>query len=102
MLRNLPQILFPLVTRLSPFSTRLRGRIALAFQSLPLTDPQILERTDFAREDWCVESHQAMDLCFPEYLCDVVCFLRTYWCELVSKLLYSSLKIEINVGGSTS
>ena len=44
----------------------------LHFQSLPKTDPQVLERTDYAR----VESHQAMDLCFPEYLCDVCVFFE--------------------------
>ena len=57
-----------------PFSTRLRGRIALAFLSLPETDPQILKRKDCAREEWCVESHQAMHLLFPDFLCDVVRF----------------------------
>ena len=119
MLRNLPQILFPLVLlRMAladtilqevrrrslcpflwalgyfwPFSTRLRGRIGLVFPSLPETDPLILERTGFAREDMWVESHQAMDLFLPEfYLCDVVCSLRIARHELVSKLLCPSVK----------
>ena len=44
-----------------PASTLLRGHIALAILSLPETDPQILERWDYADEDHQGKSFQAMD-----------------------------------------
>ena len=47
-----------------PVSTRLCGRIALVVMSLLETCPQILERTDCAYEDWCAESHLAMEVFF--------------------------------------
>ena len=59
---------------------------------LPETNHQISKRTHCAREDWCAESHQAMDLCLPELSCEVLCFSRTARCELVPKHLCPSVK----------
>ena len=44
-----------------PFSTLLHGHIALAFPSLPATDPQILEHWGYADEDHVGKSFQAID-----------------------------------------
>ena len=44
-----------------PASTLLHGHIALAIQSLPETDPQILERWGYADEDHLGKSFQAKD-----------------------------------------
>ena len=44
-----------------PFSAMLHGHLALAFPSLPETDPQILGHWGCADEDHLGKSFQAMD-----------------------------------------
>ena len=47
------------------------GRIAVVFQSLHGTGPQISQRGDFADEDVGLVFFQAMVLSFPGHLLDV-------------------------------
>ena len=49
----------------------LRAHMAVVFQSLHGTGPQISQRWDFADEDFCLVLFQAVVLSFPGYLLDV-------------------------------
>ena len=53
------------------------GHIAVVFQSLHGTSPQISQRRDFADEGFRIVFFQAMVLCFPRYLLDVTYTERT-------------------------
>ena len=60
--------------------------------TIPLeTDPRILEHEDSAHEDRLNKLHQAMDLCFLEFLRDAVWLLRNALVELSTRLSCSSV-----------
>ena len=73
-------------------STRLRGRIALVFQSPPEISPQVSQRRDGADEEVWLVFYSAMDHCLLGCLLDAAQLLRIVLIELVPKLLCPSVK----------
>ena len=69
--------------------------------SLPEADPQILERMRCAREDGALLC-QAVDLCFPEFICDVVVFKKNCTSCVGLKTFVPFPEIDLNFGGSMS
>ena len=65
---------------------RVSAGASLLFQSL------FLEPEGCAHEDWCAESHLAMDPFFPGFSCGVMHCLRIAFCALVLGILCPSAK----------
>ena len=84
--------LFERMDLLGKFSTRLRGRIALVFRSLPEIGPQISRRGDCADENFRLVFYSAMDLCILGCLLDIAQLSWIVLVELVPKLVCPSLR----------